>query len=201
MKEIIIASNNKGKIAEFTTLFQKRNINIKSLADLPQHIGDIEETGDTFHENAKIKAETVANMLQVPVIADDSGLVIDALDGKPGVYSARYAGEPTDDVANYEKVLQEMTFVDKINRTARFVAVLALARPNKPTLYFEGHCEGTISLAPEGQYGFGYDPIFIPTGYNQTMASLTEEEKNKISHRYHALEKLNEWLQTEEQSS
>lgn len=194
MKEIVIASGNKGKIAEFKTLFKQKNIKVLSLADLTVDIPEIEETGDSFSENAQIKAETVANLIKAPVIADDSGLVIDALDGRPGVYSARYAGEPTDDIKNYERILQEMKFVDNIERTARFVAVLAFARPNKSTVYFEGHCEGKITSEPVGEFGFGYDPIFIPEGYKQTMAQLTEDEKNKISHRYHALQKLSEWF-------
>lgn len=194
MKEIIIASGNKGKIAEFRTLFKQKDIKVRSLADLTVDIPEIEETGDTFTENAQIKAETVSRIINAPVIADDSGLVVDALDGRPGVYSARYAGEETNDVKNYEKILQEMQFIDNIKRTARFVAVLALARPGESTVYFEGHCEGIIAQEASGEFGFGYDPIFIPDGFNKTMAQLSEEEKNKISHRYHALQKLTDWL-------
>jgi len=194
MKEIVIASGNKGKIAEFNELFKSANIEVLSLADLTIDLPTIEETGDTFHENAQIKAETIANLIKAPVIADDSGLIVDALDGRPGVYSARYAGEPTDDVKNYQKVLQELDSLDNIERTARFVAVLALARPDKKTAYFEGECEGKITDNPEGNFGFGYDPIFIPEGYNVTMAQLNQNEKNSISHRYHALSKLKKWL-------
>lgn len=197
MKEIVIATRNQGKISEFRSLFKQERINLLSLSDLTVEINEIEETGDTFYENAKIKAETVANIINQPVIADDSGLVVDSLDGRPGVYSARYAGEPTDDVKNYEKILHEMELVDKINRTARFVAVLALARPNKETIYFAGSCEGEITYEPQGDFGFGYDPIFMPKGYDRTMAQLTEQEKNKISHRYVALQKLKNWLYQE----
>lgn len=195
MKKIIIASNNKGKITEFKQLFGQKNIEVLSLADLTLEIEDIEETGETFHENAQLKAETVARMINAPVIADDSGLVVDALDGRPGVYSARYAGEPTDDVKNYEKLLTEMNSINTGERTARFVAVLALARPGAETVFFEGSCEGIIAVEPKGKFGFGYDPVFIPNGYEVTMAQLDQAEKNKISHRFHALKKLNNWLQ------
>lgn len=194
MERIIIASRNKGKINEFKKLFEKEGVTVISLDDLDMTIPEIEETGATFHENAKIKAETVASIVNEPVIADDSGLVVDALNGRPGVYSARYAGEPTDDVKNYEKVLDELEAVEEKNRTARFVAVLALSRPGEETLFFEGTCEGKIAYEPKGEHGFGYDPIFIPDGYDVTMAQLTEDEKNKISHRFHALERLKEWL-------
>jgi len=194
VERIIIASRNKGKINEFKKLFEKEGVTVLSLDDLDMTIPEIEETGATFHENAKIKAETVASIVNEPVIADDSGLVVDALNGRPGVYSARYAGEPTDDVKNYEKVLDELEAVEEKNRTARFVAVLALSRPGEETLFFEGKCEGKIAYEPKGEHGFGYDPIFIPDGYDVTMAQLTEDEKNKISHRFHALERLKKWL-------
>jgi len=194
VERIIIASRNKGKINEFKKLFEKEGVTVLSLDDLDMTIPEIEETGATFHENAKIKAETVASIVNEPVIADDSGLVVDALNGRPGVYSARYAGEPTDDVKNYEKVLDELEAVEEKNRTARFVAVLALSRPGEETLFFEGKCEGKIAYEPKGEHGFGYDPIFIPDGYDVTMAQLTGDEKNKISHRFHALERLKKWL-------
>lgn len=194
VERIIIASRNKGKINEFKKLFEKEGVTVLSLDDLDMTIPEIEETGATFHENAKIKAETVASIVNEPVIADDSGLVVDALNGRPGVYSARYAGEPTDDVKNYEKVLDELEAVEEKNRTARFVAVLALSRPGEETLFFEGKCEGKIAYEPKGKHGFGYDPIFIPDGYDVTMAQLTGDEKNKISHRFHALERLKKWL-------
>lgn len=194
MKEIIIATKNKGKVKEFAALFEKLDIKLKSLIDLDEPMLDIEETGTTFKENARLKAEGIAEILQVPVIADDSGLEIDALNGAPGVFSARYAGEPTDDVRNYEKVLKEMLDVPELERTARFVCVLAFAIPGKETMFAKGTCEGKISFAPKGTNGFGYDPIFIPQGFKQTMAQLEQVVKNKISHRYHALEKLEKIL-------
>ena len=194
MKQLMIASGNKGKIKEFRDMFEPYGIEVRSLADYEGQLPDVEETGDTFFENARLKAETICELVQTPVLADDSGLSIDALNGAPGVYSARYAGEPTNDVNNYEKVLQELVDVSEEERHAKFICVLAIARPGKETVYFEGNCPGKITFAPEGDNGFGYDPIFIPEGYKQTMAQLEAVEKNSISHRHHALEKLNIWF-------
>lgn len=194
MKEMVIATKNKGKVKEFEALFQRYGIKITSLLDINEPIPDIEETGTTFKENARLKAEGIAKVLNVPVVADDSGLSVDALEGRPGVYSARYAGEPTDDVKNYEKLLYEMKDVPDTERRARFICVLALAIPGKETIFTEGTCEGTIAHEPKGTNGFGYDPVFIPEGYDCTMAQLEQSEKNRISHRYHALLQLEEWL-------
>lgn len=194
MKKLIIASKNKGKIREFKQLFSKYGVEVISLFDFEKEPPDVEETGTTFYENARLKAEQIAEIVNMPVIADDSGLQIDALDGRPGVYSARYAGEPTDDIRNYEKVLNEMSHVPNEDRTARFICVLALAIPGEETLYKEGVCEGIITTEPKGMNGFGYDPIFIPNGFTKTMAQLEDNEKNNISHRYHALEQLESWL-------
>lgn len=191
---MVIATKNKGKVKEFEALFQRYGIKITSLLDINEPIPDIEETGTTFKENARLKAEGIAKVLNVPVVADDSGLSVDALEGRPGVYSARYAGEPTDDVKNYEKLLYEMKDVPDTERRARFICVLALAIPGKETIFTEGTCEGTIAHEPKGTNGFGYDPVFIPEGYDCTMAQLEQSEKNRISHRYHALLQLEEWL-------
>lgn len=190
MKHILIASRNKGKIEEFKKLFQKFNIPVESLYDLREDVPEVEETGTTFKENARLKAEQIAALLNRPVIADDSGLVIDALNGEPGVYSARYAGEKATDDENNEKVLNRLKQTPIDNRTARFVAVLALAIPNEETIFTEGICEGRIAFSPSGLNGFGYDPIFIPEGYDITFAELSNEEKNEISHRSDALKKL-----------
>lgn len=195
MKEIIVATKNQGKVNEFAALFNDFNIKVTSLLEIDRTLPEIEETGMTFKENARLKAEGIADILNVPVIADDSGLEIDALNGEPGVYSARYAGEQADDVTNYEKVLQELEGVPETKRTAQFVCVLALAIPNKETIFTKGTCEGEITLRPEGTNGFGYDPIFIPKGFQRTMAQLAQTEKNKISHRFHALVSLKKWLQ------
>lgn len=195
MEQLIIASQNEGKIKEFRTLFQSLNIEVLSLNDVFTSIPEVVEDGDTFEANARKKAETILELVHRPVIADDSGLVIDALEGRPGVYSARYAGEPSDDRRNYEKVLKEMEGIPQEKRGARFVAVLALARPNEKTEFFHGTCEGSIAFEATGSHGFGYDPIFLPQGESRTMAELSEEEKHAISHRGMALRKLHQFLQ------
>lgn len=194
MKSIIVATKNQGKAADFRQMLTPYGIDVQTLLDFPEAMPDVEETGTTFHENAQLKAEQIASLLQMPVIADDSGLVIDALEGRPGIYSARYAGEPTDDCLNYEKVLKEMKDVPEAERTARFVCVLAFAQPGKATIYREGKCEGVIGTTAKGEHGFGYDPIFIPAGYHETMAELEQAKKNTLSHRYHALVAFQAWL-------
>lgn len=191
MKEILIATKNKGKIKEFADLFAKKGFKVTSLLDFPA-TRDVEETGSTFIENAKIKAETISNQFNKIVVADDSGLSVDALGGRPGVFSARYAGEAKNDEANLEKVLREMEGVPFEKRTARFHCVLAVAIPNEETQIFEGTCEGYITEKPEGKNGFGYDPIFYILDQKQTMAELASDEKNKISHRANAMKKLSE---------
>lgn len=190
MKEVIIATKNKGKAIEFTTLFEKLGIKAKSLLDLNQQIPDVEETGTTFSENAQLKAEHISSLLKAPVISDDSGLIIDVLNGRPGVYSARYAGKSASDEANIEKVLKELTGVPIANRAARFICVLAVASPNEETHFYTGYCEGEISKSRQGSNGFGYDPIFIPKGHSKTMAELPSNIKNRISHRTNALIQL-----------
>lgn len=197
MKEIIIATKNEGKAKEFKTLFDRYGIKAVSLLDLPQDLPDIEETGSTFEENAALKSEGIANILNIPVMADDSGLEIDALDGKPGIFSARYAGEPKDDKKNIQKVLEELKNVPEADRTARFVCVLSISIPGEKTIYKKGYCEGSIAIEEKGNHGFGYDPIFIPKGYSHTMAELTPEEKNKISHRKNAMVQLEDWIQNQ----
>jgi XTP/dITP diphosphohydrolase len=195
MKELIIATKNKGKAEEFKIMFAKYGIKAISLLELEQDIPDIEETGSTFKENAALKSEEIMKLLNIPVMADDSGLMIDTLDGRPGIYSARYAGEPKDDQANIDKVLKELENVQEPDRTARFVCVLSVSIPGQPTMFKKGVCEGRIAFTERGSNGFGYDPIFIPNGYDQTMAELGPELKNKISHRHHAMVQLEEWIQ------
>ncbi|WP_099158685.1 XTP/dITP diphosphatase [Virgibacillus ndiopensis] len=194
MKQVIIATKNEGKAKEFKDFFEPYNINAVSLLELPDNIPDIEETGGTFEENAALKAETITDLLGTPVLADDSGLVIDSLDGRPGIFSARYAGETKDDQANIQKVLYELENVTTEKRTARFVCVLAISIPNKETIFCKGTCDGSIASFPEGEHGFGYDPIFVPKGYSKTMAELTPSEKNNISHRKNAIIQLEDWL-------
>lgn len=193
MRPLIIASKNKGKIDEFKDLLDEYDIEVKSLLDYPD-IPDVEETGMTFRENAALKARTIGEHLNCPVIADDSGLMIDALDGRPGVYSARYAGEKTDDKSNNLKVLKEMESVDEDERSARYIAVLAFYRPGEDIIFNEGYCEGEITFGERGNNGFGYDPIFLPKGYTKTMGELKSFEKNIISHRAEALHQFKKWL-------
>ena len=189
MREIIIATKNAGKVKDFETLFSPKGFQVKSLLDFPE-VEDVEETGVTFAENATLKAEAISFALNKPVIADDSGLAIDALNGEPGVYSARYAGENKDDNANIEKVLQKLNDVPFEKRTARFHCALAIAVPGKRTEIVEGTCEGHILEEKRGENGFGYDPIFFVEKWRCSMAELTKEQKNQISHRANALKRL-----------
>jgi len=186
MKEIIIATKNSGKAREFVKIFEPLGLSVKTLLDFKE-IEDVEETGSTFEENAILKAETVAQQLNRMVIADDSGLVIDALDGRPGVYSARYAGGEKSDEANMDKVLEELKHVEQANRTARFYCALALAIPGSETITVNGSCEGEILKEKRGTNGFGYDPIFFVTEKGKAMAELLPDEKSEISHRAKAL--------------
>jgi XTP/dITP diphosphohydrolase len=196
MEQLIIATKNKGKMKDFQELFTKYGIEVKSLLDLDDSIPDIEETGTTFEENAGIKAKAISDMFQVPVMADDSGLMVDALNGEPGIFSARYAGEDKDDTANLHKVLDKMKEVPQDKRKARFVCVLAIAEPGKEIVYKKGYCEGIIGTAPVGEYGFGYDPIFFPNNSEKSMAELTPQEKSQISHRRNAMVQLEKWLKS-----
>ncbi|WP_156476295.1 XTP/dITP diphosphatase [Bacillus nakamurai] len=193
VKEAIIATHNPGKVKEFKEILEPKGYSVYSLAEIG-FTEDIEETGQTFEENAILKAEAVAKAVNKMVIADDSGLSVDNLGGRPGVYSARYAGESKDDTANIEKVLSELKGIEKEQRTARFRCALAVSRPGQETKTVEGHVEGYIAKEPAGNNGFGYDPIFIVKDKDKTMAQLTSAEKNKISHRADALKKLSKLL-------
>lgn len=188
-KEVIIATKNKGKAKEFEALFSAKGVKVQTLLDFPE-APDVEETGTTFRENAKLKAEEICRQLNTMVIADDSGLCIDALNGEPGVYSARYAGNEKDDEANMTKVLEKMKGVPLPERTAHFHCTLAVAIPGQDTIVVEGRCTGMITEEKQGDKGFGYDPIFYVPALQKTMAQLEKEEKNKISHRADALKKL-----------
>lgn len=197
-KTIVIATRNPGKAKEFAALFAKEGYQIKTLLDYPD-LPDVEETGMTFEENARLKAETIAQLLQQPVLADDSGLVVDALNGMPGIFSARFAGERKSDAANNAKLLHELTNVPDEQRTAHFHCTLVFAAPQKESLVVEADWDGRIARIPQGDNGFGYDPLFIVPGYDKTSAELTSEEKNKISHRGMAVKELErtwkEWLE------
>ncbi|WP_144511001.1 XTP/dITP diphosphatase [Bacillus sp. FJAT-22090] len=189
MKNIIIATKNKGKAKDFDALFNPLGYAVLTLHDVAEEM-DIEETGTTFEENALLKATALANHLQTIVIADDSGLEIDALEGRPGVYSARYAGEEKSDEANIDKVLEELRDVKESERTARFVCAIAVASPSKEPFTVRGTCEGIIASERKGSNGFGYDPIFFVPSENKMMAELSAEEKGAISHRGNAIKQL-----------
>jgi XTP/dITP diphosphohydrolase len=199
MESVIIATKNKGKAKEFEKLFLPKGLAVKTLLDYPE-IDDVEETGSTFEENAILKAEAIANNLGVRVIADDSGLEIDALEGRPGVYSARYAGSEKNDENNIDKVLEELQGVPERERTARFCCALAMAEPGKETVTVFGTCEGRILNERRGSNGFGYDPIFFVETEGKAMAELASDEKNKISHRANAISKLDDLLKKREDS-
>ncbi len=185
--KLVVASHNQGKINEIKNLLKNLNIEVVSSAEL--NIGDIEETGTTFAENAKIKAEATSLSCGLPCLADDSGLCVDALNGRPGVYSARYAPN-RDFKLGIQKLLSEIEETKTNNRNAHFSCCLAFAQPKQKTKLFEGRVDGKISSQPQGENGFGYDPIFIPEGYNQTFAELGNDVKNTMSHRSRALEKF-----------
>ena len=189
MKNVLIASKNSGKIAEFKQMLSPLGIEVVSLLDFLD-APDVEETGETFQQNAKLKAEAITKRYGCIAIADDSGLVVDKLEGRPGVYSARYAGEDKDDQKNIEKVLEELSGIPMPERTAHFVCVLAISSPERPTYFVEGECHGLIATNPSGTEGFGYDPIFYVPGKGKTFAELSSNEKNTISHRARALQKL-----------
>lgn len=197
-KTIVIATRNPGKAKEFAALFAKEGYQTKTLLDYP-NLPDVEETGTTFEENARLKAETIAQILQQPVLADDSGLVVDALNGMPGIFSARFAGERKSDAANNAKLLHELTDVPDEKRTAHFHCTLVFAAPQKESLVVEADWDGRIGRIPQGDNGFGYDPLFIVPEYRKTSAELTSEEKNQISHRGMAVKKLEKvwksWLE------
>ncbi|KAA9023171.1 XTP/dITP diphosphatase [Niallia endozanthoxylica] len=193
MKTVIIATKNSGKAKEFIRMFKPYGVEVKTLLDFPE-IEDIEETGQTFEENAVIKAETVCKLFNQMVIADDSGLIVDALDGRPGIYSARYAGEEKNDEANNDKILNELKYVKEEDRKARFYCALAFAMPEKDTITVNGKCEGSILFERRGTNGFGYDPLFYVTEMKKSMAELSPDEKNQISHRAKALQKLEDQL-------
>jgi len=188
--DLVFATHNTNKLKEIQTLLKNTQFNIKGL----QQIGcaeDIAETGNTLDENALIKARYVYKKYNINCFSDDTGLEIDALNGEPGVYSARYAGDSCNADDNINKVLQNLTGVN--NRTARFKTVIALIINGKE-YSFEGKVEGEITIARQGEKGFGYDPIFKPIGYPITFAEMSLEEKNKISHRGKAIKKLISFL-------
>lgn len=193
MKTVYIATKNKGKMDEFKTFFERFNIIVKSLLDIDQEI-NIEETGNSFVENALIKARTLCKYLNMPVLADDSGLEVEYLNNEPGIYSARYSGNNSNDLNNNLKLLEKLKGVPFEKRNARFVCALALVKSNGNETIVVGECKGYILEKMEGSDGFGYDPIFYLPQIKKTFAQLTREEKNIFSHRGNALKKLEKVL-------
>lgn len=192
--DIIFASNNQGKVREVCAMLEDTNIKIHSLSDLELHI-DVVEDGNSFLENALIKATTIAGLIRRPVLADDSGLEVDALGGAPGIYSARYGGKDLKDEERMALLLSELEEVPEEKRTARFVCAMALVMPDGNNYVTRGVCEGTITHAPQGDGGFGYDPCFRPRGFSDTFGVISAETKNSISHRRIALQKMKEIIQ------
>ncbi len=187
--KIIAATNNIGKLREIRHILSADTIEIISLKDAGLEI-DPEENGITFEENALIKARAVAEASGMPAISDDSGLCVDYLDGAPGVYSARYAGEDATDAQRIEKLLKEMEGVPRDQRKAFFISVAAFVAPDGTELTATGTVDGYITDAPDGEGGFGYDPVFFSTGLRKTFGQMTEAEKNQISHRGRAMKNL-----------
>lgn len=192
-REIVIATRNEGKLREIKDILAAWSLKTLSLKDFPW-IPEIIEDGSTFAENAAKKAREVARQTDRLAIADDSGLVVDALQRRPGVFSSRYGGEKATDEQRFQKLLAEMTEIPEGKRQAAFVCTIAVATPQGEVELLEGRCRGQIAFAPRGEHGFGYDPIFFLPELGKTMAELDPEVKNRISHRARALEKLKELL-------
>ena len=190
MTELVLATRNKGKIEEVQRLITEHapQIRLRSVSEFD--LEDVDETGTTFEENALLKASTIARMTGLPALADDSGIAIDALGGAPGVYSARWSGVHGDDGANIAKVLEELADVPESERGAQFVCVIALAMPDGRHLTVRGEVEGIVRTAPVGEFGFGYDPIFQPAGFQITTAQMDPKTKDSISHRGKALREI-----------
>jgi XTP/dITP diphosphohydrolase len=188
---ILVATMNAGKLREYERLLADLpGLLLQTMESLSEPI-DVVEDRDTFHENALKKAAEIAAVAGIPCLADDSGLEVDSLGGRPGVHSARYSGEGATDAQNNEKLLEELGDLRDGNRSARFRCAIVIASPDGRELAaVGGACEGRIGREPKGAHGFGYDPLFIPDGYTQTMAELGPETKNEISHRAKAAAKL-----------
>jgi XTP/dITP diphosphohydrolase len=193
MKKVIFATKNKGKINEIQAVLGE-SYNVVTMEEAGINI-DVDETGTTFEENAVIKAETIMKLCGEVVLADDSGLEIDYLNGEPGIYSARYMGHDTSYDIKNNSLIERLEGVPEDKRTARFVCAVAAAVPNKQTIVVRGTMEGIIGYEIKGENGFGYDPIFFLPEYGKTSAEISPEEKNKISHRGKALRMIREKLE------
>jgi XTP/dITP diphosphohydrolase len=197
MKELVVATRNRGKLKEIQALLTGVVGNVRCAADFPD-LADTVEDGDTFQANALKKAREAMLHTGLPALADDSGLVVDVLDGRPGVYSARFAGEGAGDAANNRRLLEELAAVPPGQRQAAFVCQLAFVTPQGEEQLFDGRIGGTILTAPRGEGGFGYDPLFLVDGCDLTMAELGVSEKNAISHRGQALQQFLTFLEQEQ---
>lgn len=193
-QDMVIASSNSHKIEEIGAILSDFGIRLLSLKDVGLEGLEIEETGSTFEENAIIKAKEVMKLTGKPAIADDSGLMVDVLGGRPGVYSARFSGEDATDEKNNEKLLMMLKGYDLDSRTAKFVSAIAVVYPDSSQYVAKGICKGLIGFEDKGDMGFGYDPLFTPDNLDKTFAQLTKEEKNKISHRAKSLEEMKKIL-------
>jgi XTP/dITP diphosphohydrolase len=191
--ELVVATRNAGKLKEIRRLLEAQGVTVLGLDRFPE-VPEVVEDGDTFAANATKKAEEVARATGLPCLADDSGLTVVALDGRPGVHSARFSGEEATDSSNNRKLLVEMASVPENERQAAFCCVMALCLPGQPTRLFEGRVEGHILKQLQGDGGFGYDPLFWLSEFNCTMAELPIDVKNRISHRGQALRQIVEFL-------
>ena len=189
--KLVLASKNQKKLVEMNEILSHLGIQVCSEAEAGVDV-EVEETGTTFEENSLLKARAVMEASGMPAIADDSGLCVDALNGAPGVYSARYGGEGLDDAGRYRLLLENMR--GQLDRRCRFVSVITLCMPNGDVISARGECPGALAYAPQGENGFGYDPVFFVPEKKKTFAQLTPEEKNAISHRGKALEAFQEKL-------
>ena len=192
MQDLLVATGNSHKTAEIRAILGAGYV----VSDLKAHpeLPEVEETGSTFLENATLKAVEISKQVEGLILSDDSGLEVDALGGEPGVYSSRYAGEAGNDEANNKKLLHELQGKD--NRAARFRCVMVLAQDGEVLTSFDGAVEGRMLSELHGEGGFGYDPLFVPDGYDQTFSQLSEGIKNQLSHRAVAMQKVVAWLAT-----
>lgn len=195
MEIIVAASKNRHKIKEIEAITEKYGMKVISRDEAGVPPVEIAEDGETFEENSLKKAREIGALCGKITIADDSGLMVDYLGGAPGVYSARFAGEEASDEKNTEKLLHLLEGVPAQERTARFVSVITMVFPEGDVVVARGECPGRIIQQPAGENGFGYDPVFVPDGYQKTFAQMTSEEKNKISHRAVALRRLESLLE------
>lgn len=191
--KLVLASKNKKKLAEMNDILSHLGVEVCSEAEAGVDV-EVEETGTTFEENSLLKARAVMEASGLPAIADDSGLCVDALNGAPGVYSARYGGPELDDAGRYQLLLENMR--GQLDRRCKFVSAICCCFPNGDRVEARGECAGTLAYAPKGADGFGYDPIFFVPGLKKTFAELSPEEKNAISHRGNALKAFREKLET-----